>query len=152
MTDKLHQAAQKAVAVIEMESDYWSRGHFYEGKRHVVRPTANLDELPIGTPLFALQHQEVPSASQWFEDSPGIANHDWRGGWDACRNRCRELLEIAASGIAQQQEAGSESWPEIILMVRAWFEGDPNAALAELEHRALAAAPSTPSTPQRKAK
>lgn len=29
------------------------------------------------------------------------------------------------------------NWPETILMARAWFEGNPDAALAELEHRAI---------------
>jgi len=28
------------------------------------------------------------------------------------------------------------NWPETILMARAWFEGNPDGALTELEHRA----------------
>lgn len=52
-----------------------------------------------------------PSAAEWFADSPGIANHDWRGGWDACRNRCRTLLDeyIAAThGVRASAEANNK--------------------------------------------
>lgn len=51
-----------------------------------------------------------PSAAEWFADCPGIANHDWRGGWDACRNRCRELVEqVAAPASPSVEGAGSEA-------------------------------------------
>lgn len=45
--------------------------------------------LPAPSPLDFIP----PSAAEWFADYPGIANHDWRGGWDACRNRIRTLMD-----------------------------------------------------------
>lgn len=45
--------AHAPVAAVEKEPDYWSRGHFYKGKRHVLRPLADLDKLPIGTQMYA---------------------------------------------------------------------------------------------------
>jgi len=50
--------------------------------------------LPVTRSAPAALYDVVPpSAAEWFADSPGIANADWRGGWDACRTRCRTLLD-----------------------------------------------------------
>lgn len=40
-----------AVAEVVIESDCWSRGHFYEGKRKTIRKLGSLKNLPIGTRL-----------------------------------------------------------------------------------------------------
>lgn len=37
--------------VVEREPDYWSRGHFYEGRRPYIRPSTVL-KLSIGTKLY----------------------------------------------------------------------------------------------------
>jgi len=43
----------KPVAVVAVEADYWSRGHFYEGRKHVLRPLGDIESLPVGTQLYA---------------------------------------------------------------------------------------------------
>ena len=46
-----HGSQGDAVAEVVIESDYWSRGHFYEGKRKTIRELGSLKNLPIGTRL-----------------------------------------------------------------------------------------------------
>lgn len=42
------------VLTVEKEPDYWSRGHFYEGKKSYIDPT-QVWKLPIGTKLYAME-------------------------------------------------------------------------------------------------
>ena len=42
---------EDAVAEVVIEPDYWSRGHFYEGKRKTIRTLMSLESLPTGTRL-----------------------------------------------------------------------------------------------------
>lgn len=44
---------KKAVAVVQIEPDYWHRGHFIQGKRKELRSLAALDELSVGTKVYA---------------------------------------------------------------------------------------------------
>lgn len=46
-------ASAEPVAEVCIEPDYWSRGHFYEGRRKIVRPLRALLDLPVGTKLYA---------------------------------------------------------------------------------------------------
>src|SRR5690606_20668896 len=43
-----HKIARDAQPVAEVciEPDYWSRGHFYEGRRTIIRPVRSLLDLP----------------------------------------------------------------------------------------------------------
>ena len=42
----------KPVLTVEIEPDYWSGGHFYEGTKPWINPT-KVWALPIGTKLYA---------------------------------------------------------------------------------------------------
>jgi hypothetical protein len=50
----------------------------------------------------------------------------------------RELSQGSSEHASWAANAATqpEDWPALILMARDWFEGNPDAALAELEHRA----------------
>lgn len=43
--------APPALAEVQIEPDYWSRGHFYEGHRKCLRVVGDLEPLPVGTKL-----------------------------------------------------------------------------------------------------
>ena len=50
---QLEGEAAEPVGEIKIEGDYWSRGHFYEGSRKAFYPNAKLQDLPVGTKLYA---------------------------------------------------------------------------------------------------
>lgn len=41
------------VAEIRIESGYWNRGHFYEGRRKELKVVSSIQDLPVGTKLYA---------------------------------------------------------------------------------------------------
>ena len=47
------------VLTVEIEPDYWSGGHFYEGTKSWINP-ANVWALPIGTKLYADSNHTPP--------------------------------------------------------------------------------------------
>ena len=60
---------------------------------------------------------------------------DCEPGW--CRQRVPATFKAATPAQAVE-EAGMEKFIDACLMARNWFEGDPDAALREIEHRAAA--------------
>ena len=54
MADKISSLNAAPVAEIAIEPGYWSRGHFYEGKRKILVETADIQSLPVGTKLALL--------------------------------------------------------------------------------------------------
>lgn len=41
-----------AIAEVRIEPDYWSRGHFYQGTRKVLRVLQDIQNLPVGTGVY----------------------------------------------------------------------------------------------------
>lgn len=68
-------APAEPVGEVAKESDYWNRGHFYEGRRHVIRALKNLDALPVGTKLFA-----APVAQATAPAPQPLTNEQIEGG------------------------------------------------------------------------
>ena len=63
-----YEAEKQAGPVAEVckEPDYWSRGHFYKGSRHVLAAVCDLDKLPVGTKLYvSVQPVEAEQAPQY---------------------------------------------------------------------------------------
>ena len=72
-------AQEDAVAEVVIESDYWSRGHFYEGKRKTIRTLTSLESLPIGTRLVP-ENAAVPTtlaAPAAQRDAEDAARYRW---------------------------------------------------------------------------
>lgn len=65
-------APTEPVGEVAKESDYWSRGHFYEGRRHVIRALKNLDALPVGTKLFAAPVAQAATPTPAQDLSPPL--------------------------------------------------------------------------------
>lgn len=48
------------VAEVKIEADYWTRGHFYEGKRKEAKLMKAFHDLPVGTKLYAAPQPAEP--------------------------------------------------------------------------------------------
>lgn len=47
------QLMEEPIAEVIIEPDYYSRGHFHEGTRKILRQLKSVADLPVGTKLFA---------------------------------------------------------------------------------------------------
>ena len=68
------------VAEVQIENDYWNRGHFFEGSRKCLRQTADIERLCIGTGVYtADQLLEVRRAA--LEEAAKVCESSWRSGY-----------------------------------------------------------------------
>ena len=70
----------KPVLIVRCEPDYWSRGHFYEGRKPFIDPTKVWD-LSIGTELYAIPkgYAVVPIEPNWdWKDLDVLYDKFWK--------------------------------------------------------------------------
>lgn len=53
----IQEEGMQVVGTVVKEPDYFSCGHFYEGKRHIIQTTKSLDNLPVGTKIYVLTEE-----------------------------------------------------------------------------------------------
>lgn len=92
------------IAEVRIEPDYWSRGHFYEGRRKTLIPLIDLEKLPLGAKLYAAGVRMLDAGQQVVQ----CAFCEWSmiAGTE-CRTNARALdCEVRAGGVKVCPECG----------------------------------------------
>lgn len=111
LIDAPDQVASVPVLTVECEPDYWSGGHYHEGTKPYIAPTA-VWGLPIGTKLYT---------------APVATEHDLLGPADEIVKRCNaypkllQLISDARDELVQLSfcEAGLDELIEELTKARA---------------------------------
>jgi hypothetical protein len=111
---------EEAIAEVVIESDYWNRGHFHEGRKKEIRVLKGLRNIPVGTLLYFYPEPQVASLEECVQldhydagilsgndDSPTCWWHDYiRSELDAAHQFYQEQVNTIILPHAEEEAFG----------------------------------------------
>lgn len=140
----LSHAEGEAVAEVTTEPDYWSRGHFYEGRKKDIKILKGLEDIPVGTKLYTRPAPQVavPEAITKYDGyvppEDGSAGEYYVDGWNSCRDALlanSAPAQTVSASVPEQKTWNQAGGREDLRYTEGW--NDCRAAM-------LATAPTAP--------